>query len=380
MNNFPNNLLLKLQKRKQQEALRVLPNYENKIDFYSNDYLGFAQNETIYNQVNEYLISEKVKINGATGSRLISGNHKYFTITENYISKFHKVESALLFNSGYSANIGFFSCVPQKNDIILFDELCHASIRDGIQMSLANSYKFEHNNFEDLEHKIQKFQSNFNSIYIVTESVFSMDGDSPNFFELTQLTEKFNCYLVVDEAHAIGVFGKNGQGILYDLNLHNKCFAIIITYGKGLGCHGAAILGSTFLKDYLINFARSFIYTTALSPHAICTIYQAYLQLSITTAIQNLKENIVYFNQQKKMAGLSPIFIQSKSAIQSAILPGNQIVQNIANQLQIKGFNIKAILSPTVPKGQERLRVCLHAYNTKTEIDCFILELSKLVF
>lgn len=138
----------------------------------------------------------------------------------------------------------FFSTVPQRNDMILYDELCHASIRDGIQMSHAKAYKFQHNDFLDLEKLIHKITSNFQlpaSIYIVTESVFSMDGDSPNLEELTNLSEKYNCYLVIDEAHSLGVFGSQGEGLVQSVALHEKVFARIMTFGKGLGCHGAAI-------------------------------------------------------------------------------------------------------------------------------------------
>jgi 8-amino-7-oxononanoate synthase len=277
MRQFPKNLSAKLEIRKQNNALRQLPLLNKLIDFASNDYLGLSKSESVFQETHQYLINNKIIQNGATGSRLLSGNHKLYPETENYIAQFHKSESALIFNSGYDANVGFFSSLPQKGDLILYDELCHASIRDGIQLSNAKAYKFNHNDFEDLERLILRNQNAV--IYIVTESVFSMDGDTPNLDELVQVSEKYNCYLIVDEAHALGVFGDKGEGLVQMLDFQNQVFARIMTFGKGLGCHGAAILGTLELTDYLVNFSRSFIYTTGLSPHSIATILMAYRYL-----------------------------------------------------------------------------------------------------
>jgi 8-amino-7-oxononanoate synthase len=394
MKQLPKSLTHKLQQREANNALRKLPVATNLIDFVSNDYIGFASNEELFDQTHHYLLSNNIKINGATGSRLISGNHNLYQVTEDFIANFHQSETALIFNSGYDANVGFFSSVPQRNDIILYDELCHASIRDGIQMSHAKSYKFEHNDIEDLERLILKqkaIQSNncqtelvevfLNEIYIVTESVFSMDGDAPNLEELANLCEKYNSNLVIDEAHALGVFGNQGEGMVQSLGLQDKVFARIMTFGKGLGCHGAAILGSQELKSYLVNFARSFIYTTGLSPHSVAAILMAYQYLATKPKeLEQLKSNIVYFNQEKLQLGLKPLFVYSKSAIQCAVIPGNEKVKSIALQLQEKGFDVKAILSPTVPEGQERLRFCLHSYNSEKEISEVIRLLSTFVF
>ena len=384
MKKFPKSVHQKLQLREQNNALRQLPVNNHLIDFSSNDYLGFAQSESIFDQTHQYLLDNNIKINGATGSRLISGNHKLYSITEDFIAQFHQSESALIFNSGYDANVGFFSCVPQRNEIILYDELCHASIRDGIQLSQAKSFKFNHNDFEHLEKLIQKPTTDNQqptTIYVVTESVFSMDGDSPNLEQLVQLSEKYNCFLVVDEAHAVGVFGDVGEGLIQYQGLQDKVFARIMTFGKGLGCHGAAILGSSELKNYLVKFARSFIYTTGLSPHSVATIFIAYQHLqSEKETINQLKSNTQLFNQYKIQLGLKPLFVCSKSAIQCAIIPGNEKVKTIATQLQQHGFNVKAILSPTVPEGQERLRFCLHSYNSEPQISEVLKTLADLVF
>ena len=203
MKRVPKSLISKLEQREQNNSLRKLALPNHLIDFASNDYLGFSKSEAIFNETHSYLIDNSILQNGATGSRLLSGNHSVYKEAENYIAKFHQVESALIFNSGYDANVGFFGAVPQRNDIILFDELSHASIRDGIQLSNAKSYKFQHNDFEDLERLIQNLRpktQDLKSIYIVTESVFSMDGDTPNLEELVQISNKYNCFLIVDEA------------------------------------------------------------------------------------------------------------------------------------------------------------------------------------
>jgi len=382
--NFPQNLTAKLETRKQNNALRQLPNATHLIDFTSNDYIGFSRNKSIFEKTHQYLIDKNCIQNGATGSRLISGNHKVYQEGEDFIAQFHQSQCALIFNSGYDANVGFFSSAPQKGDLILYDELCHASIRDGIQLSNAKAYKFDHNDFEDLERLIQNSRSKTQdptNIYIVTESVFSMDGDTPNLEELATLSEKYNCLLVIDEAHALGVFGDKGEGLVQMLGLQHHVFARIMTFGKGLGCHGAAIVGSQELKDYLVNFARSFIYTTGLSPHSVATILVGYQHLETEkNTINSLRKNIIHFNQVLHLLGLKPMFVKSKSAIQSAIIPGNQNVKYIASQIQEKGFDVKAILSPTVPEGQERLRFCIHSYNTKEEISEVLGLLSTFVF
>lgn len=379
MKHFPKSLAQKLNHRIQSNALRTLSENTASIDFSSNDYLGFAQCDVIFDKTHQILLDKNIKTNGATGSRLLSGNHFLYAETETFIAEFHQSEAALIFNSGYDANVGFFSSVPQRNDIILFDELIHASIRDGIQLSNAKSYKFPHNDFEELEKLLHRFQKEGSEIYVVTESVFSMDGDCPNMKELSALIKKYNALLVIDEAHALGVFGTNGEGLVQSFGLTNEVFARIMTFGKGLGCHGAAILGSNELKRYLVNFSRSFIYTTGLSPHSVATILVAYQQLG-PEKIDSLRANILHFNQEKTRLGLKPMFVFSKSAIQSAIIPGNEKVKMIAQQLQNKGFDVKAILSPTVPEGQERLRFCLHSFNSTQEITQVLQLLSSFVF
>ena len=383
MNQLPNSIFKKLSDREANDALRklTLPN-PSLVDFSSNDYIGFAKNESIYNSVHQFLSKKELVQNGATGSRLLSGNSTLHEQTENYIAKFHQAEAALLFNSGYDANVGVFSSVLQRDSIILYDELCHASIRDGIRLSNATAYKFQHNDLDDLKRLLIKHsQTNKKELFIATESVFSMDGDTPNLDLLCQIAKDFNAFVIIDEAHALGVFGQKGEGLVQSLGLENEIFARIMTFGKGLGGHGAAVLGSNDLKKYLINFARSLIYTTALSPHAVASILTSYLFLENSeNEILKLKNNIIFFNQLKMQLGLKQLFVYSKSAIQCAIIPGNQNIKNIAGQLQQSGFDVRPILSPTVPEGQERLRFCLHSYNSEGEITAVLGKLAALVF
>tara|TARA_A100000171_G_C2139849_1_gene154078 strand:- start:7249 stop:8406 length:1158 start_codon:yes stop_codon:yes gene_type:complete len=380
---LPKKLQNKLDNRVTNNSLRTLENSNNLIDFSSNDYLGLTTSKAVFYRASEILKSHNLETNGATGSRLLSGNHKLYELAEQQIAQFHNTESALLFNSGYDANVGFFSSVPQRGDLILYDELCHASIRDGIKMSDAKSYKFKHNNLKDLKRRCQvernRNPDETSEIYVVTESVFSMDGDQPDLKELANFCTENNVYLIIDEAHAFGVFGARGEGLIQELALENQVFARLITFGKALGCHGAAILCNKKLKQYLVNFARSFMYTTALPPHGVATICSAYEALEKFSAREQLHRNIALLQDKIAENNLQNFFISSTSAIHSCVIPGNEKVKKVSEALLKEGFNVKPILSPTVPKGQERLRICVHSFNTENNIFNLVRGLSILL-
>ena len=383
---FPNKLKLKINSRRENQALRTLGKPSNLVDFSSNDYLGFAKSVTIFDATHQFLVDKNIKLNGATGSRLLSGNHALYGEVETLLCDFHQSEATLIFNSGYDANVGFFSSVPQRGDVILYDEAIHASIRDGIQLSNAKAYKFKHNNLDHLDEILKRVQHDDAEIYIVTESVFSMDGDLPDLQAISEISKKHGAHFIVDEAHAVGVFGQHGCGEVQRLGLEKEVFARIITFGKALGCHGAAILGSLELQSFLVNFARSFIYTTGLSPHALATIRSAYNVLLISetqgdeaSPQQKLTKNIHYFRSEVARLALQERFIKSTSAIHCCVILGNQKVKEIAQKLQENGFDVKPILSPTVQKGEERLRFCLHAYNSRKEITDVLELLSTFV-
>ena len=377
---LPKKLTNRLKHREEKNSLRRLRTPSNLVDFSSNDYLGFSKSVPIFEKTHQFLVDKNLNQNGATGSRLLSGNHFLYDEVESFLSDFHQSESATIFNSGYDANIGFFAAVPQRGDIILYDEFIHASIRDGIQLSNAKAFKFLHNDLEDLEKRLQKqpldlAQSDNCDVYIVTESVFSMDGDSPDLVAISEICKKYNVYLIVDEAHALGVFD---AGLVQELNLENEVFARIITFGKALGCHGAAILGSKALQRYLVNFARSFIYTTGLPPHSLATIQCSYNEMLKEHEHQTkLQENIHHFIDEVKRLNLN--FIPSCSAIHCCIVSGNENIKLVSDKLHQKGFEVKAILSPTVPEHKERLRFCLHSYNSTKEISEVLRLLSTFV-
>nr|WP_313810023.1 8-amino-7-oxononanoate synthase [Allomuricauda sp.] len=360
-----------MEKRASIDALRTLPETGDLVDFSSNDYLGLARRAEILEACSSLIEASHPKIHGATGSRLLTGNHAWHKTLESMLALHHKSESALVFNSGYDANVGFFSSVPQRGDFIFYDELVHASIRDGIKMSDAKGYKFSHNNLADLEileERVSKRDAE-REVYVVTESVFSMDGDSPNLDALSKWCTSKNFHLIVDEAHATGIFGE-GRDLICQLQLENAVFARIITFGKAMGCHGAAILGSNELKTYLVNYARSLIYTTALSPHSVAMLLASYqfLKEHSEEVISKLQENIRYFRNQLQKLHLEEHFIKSESAIQCLLIPGNEQAKSLEAHLRQEGFNVRAIRSPTVKQGEERLRFCLHAFNTKEEI------------
>ncbi len=377
---FPKNLEKLLQARRNENMFRSLKPQSELVDFSSNDYLGFSRSAAIAESASLILGKSGNASNGSTGSRLLSGNQPIHLEAESLIKDIHQSEAALLYNSGYDANVGFFSAVPQRGDVIIYDELCHASIRDGIRLSHAKAFRFAHNDLEDLEALIEKHKPNADEIYIATESVFSMDGDSPALSRLSEVATKYQCLLVVDEAHALGIFGKHGCGLIQDLHLQDQVFARIVTFGKGLGCHGAVVLGSQKLTDFLVNFSRSFIYTTAMSPHSAATIIAAYQQLGETDEIEKLRDNILHFNRELSSLGTRQLFVSGKSAIQSAIIPGNEQVKGVAEKLQGGGFDVRPILSPTVPAGQERLRFCIHSFNSTTEISDVLRLLATFVY
>ncbi len=359
-------LQYQLLKRKEEGNWRELKYNKDLIDFSSNDYLGFARNSNLKLKAQEILKNheDSNRINGATGSRLISGQYPLYEKVEKYIASFHHAESALIFNSGYNANLGFFSCIPQKGDTILFDRLIHASIHDGIRLSKAQAMAFKHNNAKHLN-ELKEYATG--NVFVVAESIYSMDGDAAPIEELIKVCKKNAWYLVIDEAHALGVYGNKNGGLIDNKSLADACFARLYTFGKAIGAHGAAIVGSKLLTDYLINFSRPFIYTTALPPEALASIQAAYQYLPLANEESEcLRKNIQLFKELMLQNQITTT--ESNSAIQCMLIPGNEQVNRTAIQLQSKGFDIRAIRSPTVKKGSERLRICLHSFNSEEEI------------
>ncbi len=352
-------LLKKLNERQQQNAFRRLQLPNDRTDFCSNDYLGIVHNGLIEKKLGKTAHAWK---HGSTGSRLLAGNYALVEDTEKILAAFHAAEAALIFNSGYDANLGLLSCVPQRGDTIIYDYLSHASLRDGIRLSFAQSFSFRHNDVEDLEKRLQAATG---AIFVVTESVFSMDGDKAPLAAISALCERYGAHLIVDEAHATGVVGAHGEGLVQQLNLQAACFARIHTFGKAVGCHGAVVLGSGRLRNYLINFCRSFIYSTSLPEASVAAIrcaYELFPQMHGERA--HLQQLINTFQQ----ANINCEKLVSDTPVQIVIVPGNDQVKKVAGDLQTAGLDVRAILYPTVPAGKERLRIVLHAFNTLKEL------------
>lgn len=354
----------KIDARKSENALRTLSVRDGLIDFFSNDYIGFARSKELKNEIHarEDLYNLEV-CNGSTGSRLLSGNSKLAESVEEYLSIFLKVERTLLFNSGYTANVGVLSSIPQKGDTILYDELIHASLKDGARLSFADRISFRHNDLEDFERKIKKSKGD---IFVVVESIYSMDGDKALLKDIVRIAKQYDACVIVDEAHSTGTCGEIGQGLVLAENIADDVDIRIHTFGKAMGIHGACVAGSKLLIDYLVNFSRPFIYTTAFSPHSFLSVQVAFEKLKQsekTIAVLNKNINIL-------STGLNTFdgYIISDSPIHVIKVDGINKAKDLAVAIQDVGFDVRPILSPTVKRGEERLRFCIHAFNTEAQI------------
>ena len=345
----------KLEERKGKKSFRLLQTSIQGADFSSNDYLGVVRNNLLADR------SVQNHRHGSTGSRLLTGNSIFTEETEAFIAAFHHAPAALIFNSGYDANLGLLSCIAAKGDTVVYDALSHASIRDGIRLSNASAYAFRHNDINDLREKLKTTNGNR---FVVTESIFSMDGDVAPLKVMSALCEEHDAALIVDEAHATGIAGANGEGVVQAMGLEAVCFARIHTFGKALGCHGAVVVGSQELREYLINFSRPFLYTTALPETAIGACRKAYeIVPGMHRERKKLQELIACWNQHTHNR-----VSKNSTAIQYILVPGNMEVKQLAKQMLLQGIDARPILYPSVPEGKERIRVVLHSFNTEEEI------------
>jgi 8-amino-7-oxononanoate synthase len=353
-----------LDKRLEKNSYRsIIVNTDELIDFSSNDYLGLARSQKLKEGITHAYIEAVAAKNGATGSRLLTGTSAILQETEHHLSQLLKAPAGLLFSSGYMANLAFFSSVPQKGDTILYDELSHACIKDACRLSLADRFPYRHNDLNHLESKLKRATG---EIYIACESVYSMDGDFAPLQALTELAERYNAKLVVDEAHSTGVFGDNGNGLVNQLGLRERIYAVIYTFGKAMGVHGALISGTPTLREFLINFARPFIYTTAPGDFECIAISQSFHHLAINSDIQRvLQDRITLFCD---LARERLLLTESNSSIQAVFVPENDRVKEASSSLKRSGFDVRPILSPTVKESTERLRICLHSYNSEQEV------------
>ncbi|EJF52520.1 7-keto-8-aminopelargonate synthetase-like enzyme [Saprospira grandis DSM 2844] len=341
-------------KRGMQRSLRYRPEL---ISFSSNDYLGLARNRELLLQLGQ----EKYEQMGATGSRLLSGHHPAMLELEQQLAQFHDAEAALLFNTGYLGNLGLVSALLQRGDTLYYDALAHASLHDALKLAKGQAFAFAHNDLQDLEGQLALAPKGLR--YIWVESLYSMDGDQAPLRALADLAERYGAALLVDEAHATACFGPNGGGLVQELGLSQRIFARLHTFGKAVGSHGAVILGSSTLRQYLINFARPLIYSTAMSLPQIghLRLVYRYLEREGERLRAELGQRLAHYLALREKLALSAILTANEGPIQAIFWPGNRAVLALSEYLEGEGFDLRPIRYPTVPRGEERLRICLRA-------------------
>ena len=326
------------------------------VNLCSNDYLGLAENPALREAVIE-AVAAASRV-GATGSRLLSGHTADWEALEEEFAQFTRTEAALFFGSGYSANVGLMTSLLVKDDVVFSDELNHASLIDGIRLSGARKVIYAHLDLNALEAGLRGTAGTRGRRLVVTESVFSMDGDIAPLAQIVELSERYGANVIVDEAHATAVHGPGGRGFAAENFLAERVFAVMHTCGKALASAGAFVCGSKVLREHLINHARTFIFNTALPPYMAGQI-RAALRLAGGMDKQRsaLQENAKHFAAALRDDGWN--LSRSESQIVPVVIGGNEETMAAAAVLQENGFAVKAIRPPTVAEGQSRLRLSL---------------------
>jgi 8-amino-7-oxononanoate synthase len=324
-------------------------------DFASNDYLGLANSIELKAAIAEAL-SRGVPI-GSGGSRLLRGNHEEHEMLELEAARFFRSESALFFGSGYAANSALLSTLPQRGDLILYDELIHASSHEGIRLARAPAWAARHNDCQSFADKLRAYRANGGTgrPWIVVESLYSMDGDKAPLRELLSLAEKYDAFLVIDEAHATGVFGDQGRGLAEKLSSRENVITVR-TCGKALGCEGALICAPPIVRTFLINLGRGFIFSTAPSPLMASAVRGAIRVLeSDDGRQQRLRRLYTFAAERLTRLGAKSHFTQ----ILPVIIGDAAETMRLAAKLQLAGFDVRGIRPPTVPDGTSRLRISI---------------------
>ncbi len=348
-----------LEELKSHSHFRNLKNFEKKDEKYiyykgkkllnlsSNNYLNIADNQAI---TQEFLDNVGNRYSfGSASARLLTGTLPVYQELEELLSSLYGKESALLYNSGYHANVGISSALNQKGDVVFSDKLNHASIIDGMRLSDGKFFRFPHNDMHALEKLLERERKNFNNAFIITESVFSMDGDIEDLKKIVELKKKYNCIMIIDEAHAFGVFGEKGLGVAEELGIVDDVDLLVGTFGKAIGSMGAFVTGSKTMIDFLINKSRSFIFSTALPPINI-----AFSKWIIETQIPKTAQ------KRKNMLNLAKKF-GSQSHIIPVVIGENKDTVDLCEVLFHNGYFTLPIRPPTVPVGTSRLRLSLTA-------------------
>jgi len=343
------------------------------IDFSSNDYLGLSRHPKLITAAKKAIDEFGT---GAGASRLMSGGLELHQKLEQKISAFKNKEAALFFNSGYQANVGILGALCAKGDAVFVDRLAHASILDGIVLSGARFFRFQHNDCAHSESLLGKERANFKKAFIVTETVFSMDGDKAPLKDLVSLKEKYDCLMFVDEAHATGIFGKNGSGVSEEAGLTEKIDLIMGTFSKALGSFGAYLATSKEIKEYLVNTCRSFIYSTALAP-AVVAANLASIDVIKSEPRPRIKllEMAQYFRQALQARGIT---VKGESQIVPIVVGENSRAVKLAQGLFDKGYWVIPVRPPTVPEHEARLRFSLTVHHDKKILEALINELASL--
>jgi 8-amino-7-oxononanoate synthase len=342
------------------------------VNFCSNDYLGLAENPTLRERIAES-VRGAGKI-GGTGSRLLSGQTEEWRELEERFAKFAGTESALYFTTGYAANLGLLAALAGKDDVIFSDARNHASLIDGMRLSGARKVIYPHLNLNALEDALRKEASTVQRKLIVTETVFSMDGDLAPLPEIAELAEKYNAVLILDEAHATAVHGPGGRGLAFGAGLAERVLAIVHTCGKALASAGAFVCGPAVLKEHLVNHARTFIFSTAL-PGYIAAQIGAAMQLSAGMDCEReaLLKSAGVFRKALRAEGFDTA--ASDSQIVPVVLGANEATLDAAEHLQREGFAVRGIRPPTVPQGSSRLRLSLTARIPQHELTRLVASL-----
>jgi 8-amino-7-oxononanoate synthase len=335
------------------------------INLYSNDYLGLASDPRLKLAVLE-AVAQAPRV-GSTGSRLLSGHAKIWEELEAEFAEFAGTSATLYFNSGYAANTGLLSAIVTKDDLVFSDHLNHASLIDGVRLSGARKVIYPHCDLDALEDGLKK-QATSGRKVIVTESIFSMDGDRAPLSEIVPLAERYGAEVIVDEAHATGTHGEAGRGVVAAMGLQNDVLAIIHTCGKALASMGAFVCGSLALKHYLINHARSFIFSTAMPPYFAGQVGTA---LRLAMAMDAERRHLARLSEclRRRLHDIQLDTRASSSQIVPLICGGNEAAAQLAEHLQAHGFAVRAIRPPTVPQGTARLRFSLTARITESDVD-----------
>lgn len=347
----------------EQAGVRFQYKEKECLNFSSNDYLDLSTDlrvkEVAKTSIDKWGI-------GATGSRLMSGSLQPHKLLEQKIAQWIGYESALVFGSGFLTNLGVISTICKKEDLVLFDRLNHASLIDGVRMSEAKWKRYKHKDLRDLEKLLEKYKDVKGRIFVVTDSVFSMDGDIAPVREISELTKKYNAFLIVDEAHAIGVFGKNGAGVCNEQNIRPDI--ITETLSKALGGYGGFAVCSFQIKQLFINKARSFIYSTALPPVCLDAGIKAIeiIEKEGSLGAKALKQ-AKFFHEQLKTAGFK--LLPFESLIIPVFVGDNEKVVEFSQELFEKGVFVKAIRPPTVPIGTSRIRISVGLGHKKKALE-----------